>query len=77
MHKIRLVLSKGHRTASMLSRQSKTCVRKRNKKPIIRFYPAIRLVNDHFKRGMEMECKVLTIFVFGRTERVVNVVDLS
>ena len=33
-----------------LSRQSKTCVRKTNKKPIIRFYPAIKLVNDHFKK---------------------------
>ena len=28
----------------MLSRQSETCVRKSDKKPIIRFYPVIRLV---------------------------------
>ena len=34
-----------------LSRQSKICVRKTNRKVIVRFYRAIRLVKDHFKKG--------------------------
>ena len=60
-----------------LTRQSKICVRKTHKNVTIRFYRAIRLAKDHFKKYMRLVFLVHIIFVFICMNRVANLADPS